>query len=104
MNKYYAALVGPLLAAAVLVSLMPLMIAAQRGRGAAAGAPAAAPPVRRTADGKPDFTGLYQANAGGANYGLEQRRSTERLTPSTNGVIVDPPDGKLPYQAWARAE
>jgi hypothetical protein len=39
-----------------------------------------------------------------ANYGLEQRRSTERLTPSTNGVVVDPPDGKLPYQPWARAE
>jgi hypothetical protein len=102
MKKSNAALAGLLLAAAVLVSLMPLLVAAQRGRGA--GGAAAAPPVRRTADGKPDLTGWYQANAGGANYGLEQRRSTERLTPSTNGVVVDPPDGKLPYQAWARAE
>jgi hypothetical protein len=102
MKKSNAALAGLLLAAAVLVSLMPLLVAAQRGRGA--GGAAAAPPVRRTADGKPDLTGWYQANAGGANYGLEQRRSTERLTPRTNGVVVDPPDGKLPYQAWARAE
>jgi hypothetical protein len=60
--------------------------------------------LRRTADGKPDLTGYYQSNAGGANYGLEQRRSELRLTPSTRGVIIDPPDRTLPYQPWARAE
>ncbi len=27
-----------------------------------------------------------------------------RLTPSTRGVIIDPPDRTLPYQPWARAE
>jgi hypothetical protein len=60
--------------------------------------------LRRTADGKPDLTGYYQSNAGGANYGLEQRRSEFRLTPSTRGVVIDPPDRMLPYQPWARAE
>ena len=60
--------------------------------------------LRRTADGKPDLTGYYQSNAGGANYGLEQRRSEFRLTPSTRGVVIDPPDRTLPYQPWARAE
>ena len=60
--------------------------------------------LRRMADGKPDLTGYYQSNAGGANYGLEQRRSELRLTPSTRGVIIDPPDRTLPYQPWARAE
>jgi hypothetical protein len=60
--------------------------------------------LRRTADGKPDLTGYYQSNAGGANYGLEQRKSELRLTPSTRGVIIDPPDRTLPYQPWARAE
>ena len=60
--------------------------------------------LRRIADGKPDLTGYYQSNAGGANYGLEQRRSELRLTPSTRGVIIDPPDRTLPYQPWARAE
>jgi hypothetical protein len=60
--------------------------------------------LRRGADGKPDLTGYYQSNAGGANYGLEQRRSELRLTPSTRGVIIDPPDRMLPYQPWARAE
>jgi len=60
--------------------------------------------LRRTADGKPDLTGYYQSNAGGANYGLEERRSEFRLTPSTRGVIIDPADRMLPYQPWARAE
>jgi hypothetical protein len=73
---------------------------AQRGGGGPATPPA---PVRRLADGTPDISGHYQANAGGANYGLEQKRG-EFLTPSTRGVVVDPSDGTLPYQDWARAE
>jgi len=54
-------------------------------------------------DGKPDLTGYYSADAGGANYGLE-RHAQDFLTPGTRGVVVDPPDGTLPYQPWARAE
>jgi hypothetical protein len=67
-------------------------------RGATAG-----PPIRRTADGKPDLTGMYGANSGGANYGLE-RNPQDFLTPSTSGIVVDPPDGRLPLKDWARAE
>jgi hypothetical protein len=54
-------------------------------------------------DGKPDLTGLFLARAGGANYGLEQHPQ-DGLIPGTQGVVVDPPDKKLPYQPWARAE
>jgi hypothetical protein len=54
-------------------------------------------------DGKPDLTGWYQADAGGANYGLENKPANGLIPPS-RGVVVDPPDGKLPYQPWARAE
>ena len=57
----------------------------------------------RRADGKPDLTGYYNADGGGANYGLEYHTG-EFLTPDGRGVIVDPPDGKLPYQPWAKAE
>ena len=70
---------------------------------------AAFPPVkpgtnlRRTVDGKPDLTGYYQSNAGGANYGLE-RHGRDAFTPATRGVVIDPADGTLPYQPWARAE
>ena len=72
---------------------------------AAAQAPAAAPagPVRRMPDGKPDLNGFFQADAGGANYGLEKHPAVD-LTPPGRGVIIDPTDGKLPIQPWAKAE
>jgi hypothetical protein len=91
-----------LLAATALVSFAPQPIAAQRGqrRGGPATPP---PPIKRMPDGKPDLTGWYQANAGGANYGLENKPANG-LIPGSLGVVVDPPDGKLPYQPWARAE
>jgi hypothetical protein len=94
-----------LLLAILWISLAASSAAAQGGRGGGRGqAPAAkAGPIRRMPDGKPDLTGIYSANAGGANYGLEQHPQ-DFLTPSTRGVVVDPPDGKLPYQPWARAE
>ncbi len=60
-------------------------------------------PVRRTADGTPDLNGFFQADAGGANYGLEAHPPVD-LTPPGRGVIIDPPDGKLPVQPWAKAE
>ena len=61
--------------------------------------------VRRTADGKPDLNGLFESDHGGSNYGLEARGpSPGALTPPARGVVIDPPDGRLPYQPWARAE
>jgi len=65
--------------------------------------PAAAANIRRTPDGKPDFQGFYVPDAGGANYGLEKRPATQ-LVPPGRGVIIDPPDGKLPMQPWAVQE
>jgi hypothetical protein len=50
--------------------------------------------IRRMPDGKPDLTGYYNADTFGANLGLERK----------GGLIVDPPDGTLPYQEWARTE
>ena len=59
--------------------------------------------VSRMADGTPDISGYYMADAGGANYGLEARER-DFLMPASRGQVVDPPDGSLPYQAWAREE
>jgi hypothetical protein len=59
--------------------------------------------VPRLADGTPDLNGYYMADAGGANYGLEAGER-DFLTPGSRGVVVDPPDGSLPYRAWAREE
>jgi hypothetical protein len=63
-----------------------------------AAAPAAN--LRRMADGKPDLSGFYESGSGGANQGLEKRGS-DGLVPAGRGVVVDPPDGKLPMQPWA---
>ncbi len=75
-------------------------------RPAAPGPPAAPKPaanIRRRPDGKPDFQGFYEPDAGGANYGLEKRPASS-VTPGGRGVIVDPPDGKLPMRPWAVQE
>ena len=64
---------------------------------------ASVPNLRRTRDGKPDLQGFFEANAGGANYGLE-KHSNDGMVPGGRGVVVDPPDGKLPMQPWAIAE
>ena len=87
-----------------IVMASSLAAAQGGGRGGRGQAPTAkAGPIRRMPDGKPDLTGIYSANAGGANYGLE-KHDRDFLTPATRGVVVDPPDGKLPYQPWARTE
>src|SRR4051812_8818260 len=50
-------------------------------------------PIRRNSDGKPDMSGVYNADTFGAN-----------VTANLARLVIDPPDGKLPYQDWARAE
>src|SRR5262249_48157973 len=84
-------------AAAPVLRLGPPVQRPQVGK-----APAA---VGRTGDGKPDLNGLFEADGGGANYGLEAHETNlGALTPAGRGVVIDPPDGKLPYQPWAREE
>jgi hypothetical protein len=75
---------------------------------AAQGPPAPAPakdpgPIRRMPDGKPNLEGHYAADAGGANYGLE-KHPQDGMLPGGRGIVIDPPDGKLPMQEWAKAE
>jgi hypothetical protein len=65
--------------------------------------PQASAEIARLPDGTPDIGGYYMADAGGANYGLE-KSAGGALMPPARGVVVDPADGVLPYQGWARAE
>jgi hypothetical protein len=65
----------------------------QGGRGAAQRPPAG--PIKRMPDGKPDLTGHYSGDAGGANYGLETS-SGGFMLPRSRGIVLDPSDGKLP--------
>ena len=71
--------------------------------GTALALPATPSDIPRLADGTPDISGYFMSDAGGANYGLEQHDGATLLPPS-RGQVVDPADGLLPYQDWARAE
>ena len=55
----------------------------------------------RTADGRPDFHGYWTSRHNGAVWDIEPRKGQGSLVPATTGVIVDPPDRKIPYQPWA---
>jgi len=84
-----------------------------RGQQPAPKAPAAAAqpaapaggwrPVKRK-DGQPDIEGYYQAlgNSGGAGTNLEPMASFMGGAATSPGVVIDPPDGKIPYLPWAR--
>jgi hypothetical protein len=79
------------------------------------GAPQQAPsprpwPPARTADGQPDVQGAWRPVSGGT-HSLDPAKSgatdfEERISgvvKPTPSRIVDPPDGHIPYQPWARA-
>jgi hypothetical protein len=65
--------------------------------------PAVGADIPRLTNGKPDLSGYFMSDAGGANYGLEDTQGGF-LVPDARGVVKDPPHGVLPYQEWARAE
>lgn len=84
---------------------------------AAGQAPGAAPnpwtpPL--TADGQPDIQGYWDSGSGKKSfesYTLEGVPGSEEHTRITSGqvrgplesVVIDPPDGRIPYQPWALA-
>ena len=62
-------------------------------------APAAEPQLPRTADGKPDFSGIWQAFTT-AGWDLEDH-SAEQGVPAGQTIIDG---GEIPYQPWALAK
>jgi hypothetical protein len=76
------------------------------GRGGGGGGRAQLPPagpVKHLADGHPDMSGYWNAgNNGGAVFDVEKHESRGAGFGAGNGAIVDPPDGMIPYQPWAR--
>ncbi len=64
----------------------------------------------RSADGKPDFNGIWQA-LNTANWNIEDHPATAGLDPAELGVYGAQPaglgiveGGEIPYQPWARAK
>jgi hypothetical protein len=79
--------------------------AAPAGRGGAApaqgrGAAPAGPVIPRTADGHPDFSGVWQVLDNGIDGNIEPHAASWGVR-AGQGVIVDPPDGKIPYKPEA---
>jgi hypothetical protein len=74
----------------------------------AAAAPPAAPagtwqPTKRK-DGQPDIEGYYQTVNGGGSGGLNiEPLDAPWLKRTSPGIVIDPPDGLIPYLPWARA-
>jgi hypothetical protein len=63
--------------------------------------PAQKAPFKRLANGKPNMQGYWQTRNFFTAFDLEEHPVEEFGIPKGKGVIVDPPDGKIPYQPWA---
>ncbi len=57
----------------------------------------------RTADGTPDLQGIWQVRNTSAAFDLEDHAGALGI-PAGRSVIVDPPDGKIPYKSEALAK
>jgi hypothetical protein len=95
-----------LASAAAIGSSVPARVAAQAG--AASGSSTWTAP--RTADGQPNIEGFW-ANQGRrlATYDIEAGADPTHVFLSGNqtddrSLVIDPPDGRIPYQPWARAK
>jgi hypothetical protein len=60
-----------------------------------------AKPFTRLADGKPDMQGYWETANFFTAFDLETREKEEYGIPAGKGVVVDPANGKIPYQPWA---
>jgi hypothetical protein len=59
-------------------------------------------PVPRLPDGKPDLQGVWSVRALGNSMSMLSVEAGGEGRGARKGVIVDPADGKIPYQPWAR--
>src|SRR5436189_2710088 len=64
---------------------------------------AAAPAMPRTPDGKPDFSGIWQVLDNSIDGNVEPHTASYG-THAGQGVIVDPPNGLIPYKPEALAK
>jgi len=89
----------------------PAAAAPQAGRGAAApaaaqgrgAAPTAGQAIPRTADGKPDFSGIWQVLDNSLDGGIEPHAASWGVH-GGQGAIIDTPDGMVPYKPEAVAK
>jgi len=84
-----------------VAALVPAALLAQgQGRGPRR-AQEPAKPFTRLPDGKPDMQGYWETAVFFSAFDLETHEKAQFEIPAGKGVVVDPPDGKIPYQPWA---
>jgi hypothetical protein len=92
--------ISSILALALLAFLFSMGVTGQdgppKGKGKGGPPPPPAGPFTRTPDGHPDMQGYWNGQFGGAAVNIE--------TGKQKGPIVDPADGKIPWQPAARAK
>ena len=86
-------------AMAIVLSLAVGALAQSACGNAATGDGMAADSPLRTSDGHPDFQGIWQVR-NTAHWDLQHHAGSDKM-PAGLGVVVDPPDGRIPYQEWA---
>ena len=97
-----------MLATAAWAALVCLAPAVAVGQTPAAAETVWNPP--RTPDGQPDMQGFWANQSRAlATYNIEEGADETHVLLSgnrtdTRSLVVDPVDGKIPYQAWARAK
>jgi len=83
---------------AAALALAPSAIGQGRGRGRTT---EKAGPFTRLPDGKPNIQGYWETRVFFTAFDLEAHPRAEFGVPAGPGVVVDPPNGKIPYQPWA---
>jgi hypothetical protein len=58
-------------------------------------------PFTRMKDGKPNLEGYWTTKVFFSAFDLEAHEKATFEVPAGPGVVVDPPNGKIPYQPWA---
>jgi len=85
------------------IGIAPL--AGQGARAAKSGKTAPpAGPFTRLSDGQPDMQGYWASRSFFSAFDLEEHKEATFEVPAGKGVVIDPPDGKIPYQPWAAAK
>ena len=112
MSNRFVGSIGSIMAMAAVVTVAALAPMPAAGQPAPAAADVWSPP--RTPDGHPDMQGYWDGGPANASHSIEdgccdpiharmQSRGPERLG-LREPLIVDPPDGRIPYRPWAAAK
>ena len=107
MRNGFVSAVVPRVVVVAVVSLAPMPAAGQTASVSSQNLP-------RTADGRPDLQGYWDGGPVNASHSIEdgccdaihakmQSRGSDRLGLPYR-LIVDPSDGRIPYQPWAAAQ